>query len=89
MRWTPTTPAKPKPHPTNRARRLRIEETGAFYFIRTGKHTSKPGLRIKGAWLARPGFAPGAYVRVSVTDGKLIIETEETHAEETVQPTVG
>ena len=89
MRRTPTTPATPSVAPTHRTRRLRIEETGAFYSIRTGKHKSKPGVRIKGAWLARAGFAPGAYVRVSVTDGKLIIETEETHAEETVHPTVG
>ena len=57
-----------------RERRLTVQESGNLYRIRHGMEPSKPTLRLGGAWLAKAGFTPGAQVKVSVQDGRLVIE---------------
>ena len=55
-------------------RRVTVQESGNLYRIRHGMEQSKPTLRLGGAWLAKAGFTPGVQVKVSVQDGRLVIE---------------
>ena len=41
---------------------------------RNSRPTSAPYLRLAGKWLEKAGFAPGAKVRVDVSQGRLVIE---------------
>ena len=60
------------------ARYLKIDTHSAGQWL---KRKLFPGLRIRGQWLGKAGFEPGARVSVRVVGpGQLLIEQEESRA---------
>jgi hypothetical protein len=55
-------------------RKLKVEQLGDGWRLRRGDSCSKPGIRLKGHWLARAGFVPGGHAQiVAVAPGILQI----------------
>lgn len=55
-------------------RRLTVEE--GLIYLKWRKKSPYSLIRIKGKWLTRAGFKPGAKVLVEVEQGRLIITAE-------------
>jgi hypothetical protein len=60
-----------------RSRSLAVTETADRWHLRSGSVSSRPLVRLQGAWLDRAGFPAGSRVRVEVEAGKLIVTPEE------------
>ena len=76
-------PKDPPSRPTFEPRRLTVGECALTERWESGaesdpaansRPTSAPYLRLAGKWLEKAGFAPGAKVRVEVSQGRLVIE---------------
>lgn len=62
-------------------RNLTISEAADTYRMRHGRETTKPTIRLQGNWLDRAGFSVGMTARVTVSEGRLIIEPTEGRPE--------
>lgn len=58
---------------THKPRTLKISETEDTWRMCSKNATSKPAIRLQGAWLANAGFKPSDRVTVTVQDRKLTI----------------
>ena len=58
-------------------RTLTIQETEDTYKLRHQGATSKPTIRLQGAWLREAGFYPRDQVQVYVSHQRLVIEVLE------------